>query len=277
MNTLEQAIVEIEDLVSTRYRENFPESQLRKNTADNIEFLKFNFETIKNAKKNDVKLKALENILNIVLDDHLLPKSWQKEGEKNYFDYCRNQGIEHRLIKYPHDIERCVGYCNDIITRLDEDNKDEDSLSVSELNKKYEKKWLYFNGDESGCQWIYVENIHRDKDTPVLCVDGVMVDYDGQASTFKIHGIENKNFSDFYYFDWEGEDDEDYDGYVFCSSLDKALMSSPCDTNLESHVISSKDVVDDILNLFAWEFENGYDVHVPGMAKLFESLKYDKD
>lgn len=278
MNTLEQAITEIEDCLSGRYREPFPESKLRKNTNENIEFLKFNLETILRAKQKDVKLSAFENILNIVLDNHLLPDSWQKEGEMNYFDYCKNKGTEHRLFKYSYDIERLISFCDDIINRLREDEKDKDSMSIKELNEKYKNKWLYFNGDENGCQWVYVKNIHRDNKTPIITIDGVMMDYDGQDTQIRIYPIENKNFTDFYYFDCEGEDDEDYDGFTMCSHLDKALQSQPCDTRLDNHIVTNKDVVEDILSIFSWEFEHGYDICVPGISQIFEDLlEYESD
>lgn len=273
MRTLEEAILEIEDLVSGSYRRAFPNSELRNNTAEQIEFLKFNFETIAKAKKTDVKLTALKTVFDIVLDDAELPNNWKKPGINTFIEYNINQGEKHRLVKYPYDVERAIEACNDIITRLAEEEKEEDSMSVKELNDKFVNKWLYFNGDESGSQCVYVKNIHRDKKTPVLLVDGVLVDYDGQDANFRLRGIENKNFSDFYYFSCEGDDDEDYDGYTICSHLDEALMSRPCDTDMPSHIIDSKDVVKDIIELFAWEFEYGYDTQVPGMGEIFRNIK----
>ena len=278
MHTIEQALLEIEDIVGGSYRTAFTNSELRKNPEEQIEFLKFNLETIAKAKKTDVKIAALKTVINIVLDDTEIPDTWRTTADNRTFkDYNMNKLAEHRLVKWPHDAERAIAACDEVIARLAENSKEEDGMSVKELSDKYKNKWLYFNGDEDGCQWVYVKNIHRDKKTPVLCVDGVMVDYDGQDSTFRIYGIENKNFSDFYYFGCEGEDDENYDGYVFCSSLDKALMSRPCDTSMPNHIISAKSVVDDILSLFAWEFEDGYDTQVPGMAELFNDRKYEND
>ena len=269
MRTIEQAIKEIENTVSGRYMEVFPDSQLRKDTKENIELLKFHFETLAHAKKNRVKLGALECIMEIVFDQHPLPDTWQKDGMVNYFDYCRKQGVEHKLVKYPHDVKHAVEACDDIIARLEEQEKGQDTISVAELSKKYEKKWLYFNGDEDGCQWLYVKNIHRDGKTPVLCVDGVLLSYDGQDAKLTIRNVENRNFTYFYYFD--ADDDENYEGFTLCSSLDAALQSSPVDTSLPNHVIEPKVVVNDVLRIFAWEFEHGYDINVPGISELFKS------
>ena len=44
MHTIEQALLEIEDIVGGSYRTAFTNSELRKNPEEQIEFLKFNLE-----------------------------------------------------------------------------------------------------------------------------------------------------------------------------------------------------------------------------------------
>lgn len=246
MQSIEEAIIEIENMVCGRYREIFPKSKLRNNPKENIEFLKFNFETLSKAKNNDVKFNAFENILNIVLDDHDVPDSWKVNNIVNYFDYCRSKKEDHRLIKYPSDCKNCARACDEILIRLEEDEKDNnDTMSVKELNDKYKGKYLYFNGDENGWQHVVVNNIHKDKDG-YLCVDGFMINMDAQDNIIQTYGINNEKFGCFYYFD----------NYTNCGELDKALMSSPIDTECEDHLEEPGDIFMDVCSFLGWIFEN---------------------
>ena len=272
MYTLEEAIQFIEDTVSGCYREKFPDSKLRKNTREQIEFLKFNFETLSKTKDKNVKLNAIENIFNIVFDNTLIPESWRKEGINTFYEYNKNKGFDHRLLDRKHDNYKCIECCDIIINRLNEEISEKDDLSIAELNNRYVGKWLYFNGDESGSEWLYVKNIHRDIKIPVICVDGILIRYNGQSFRISVDAVENVNFGNFYYFGCEGKDDENYGGYTKCTTLNKAIMSTPLDTNLNSHIVSSKDVVIDILNIFAWMFKNEYDTRIPEIGKIFDEI-----
>lgn len=273
MKTTEQAIRQIEDAVSGMYAEAFPESPLRTDTRGNIELLKLYFQTLAVGKTSAARSEAFENILRTVLDRHPLPESWQKDGIADYMDRCRENVEGHKLMKFPLESQKLAKICDEVITRLEEDEKSDDEMSVGELSRKYEGKWLYFNGDEDGSEWVWVKNIHRHRDIPILCVDGVMVSHDAQDYKFTVLPVEDKNFSEFYYFK---SDDEDWDGFTSCSKLDKALMSKPVDTDMSTHVMEGKEVVDDILTYFGWVFASGWGTEVPGMQELFTGAMYSR-
>jgi hypothetical protein len=251
MKTLEEAILDLENWVSGLYREPFPDSSLRQNPEENIEFIKFNLETLLKAKKPEIREQAFENILSSVLDNHNTEyarvHSFIRKGEKGY-------------------INACIDECNTIITRLAEKGSEkEGEMSIEEINKKYHHTILYFNGDEAGSQYVYVEDIHRGEDC--LEVDGVLIDYDLQDHTLSINPIENYNFGDFYYFDFNEED-----WFTSTSDLDEALQDPPIDTELSSHVMSPEEVVKDILEIFRWDFVEGCDTRCPELGNIFTNI-----
>ena len=248
MKTLEEAILSIEDSVSGHYRHPFHDSELRKNIEENVEFLKFNLETLLKAKKKEVKDSAIKNIRDIVLDSNPLePRA------------CR-------LVDSEYTIKTCIQDCETIVVRLAEKLPDEgDTMSVQELNDKYEGKYLYFNGDEDGAQYVLVKNIHKGKDG-YFEVDGIMIKADWQDNRVSVREISNYSFTDFYYFD------DEEDPFTKCTDLDKALESTPMDTRLPSHVISAKTVVGDIIESFYWMLnESGSEAEE--LKELFKNTK----
>ena len=269
MKTLDEALLDLENWVSGMYREPFMNSELRKNTKDNIDFIKFNLGTILSAKKKDVQDAAFENILELVLDDHPIGKQWK---EDNYFTHARNSSYIKPDIDrgqgYEYYIKLCLEDCDVIIKRLEEENTDDnDTMSIKELNDKYHHKYLFFNGDESGSQYVYVENIHKNKDG-YFEIDGIMIDYDLQENTINVRTIENKPVEEFYYFG------DDCDPYEKCSDLDDALMSRPLDTQLDNHILSAKEVAQDIIDIIQCIFEYGtWDVEIPELADIFSNVK----
>lgn len=261
MKTLEEAILDLENLVSGLYREPFPDSNLRQNPEENIEFIKFNLETLLKAKKPEVREQAFENILSHVLDNHTISG---KRGFSNYTEYAR----VHSYIRKGEKgyINSCIDDCNIIITRLAEKvSEKEGEMSIEEINNKYRHTILYFNGDESGSQYVYVEDIHRGEDC--LEVDGVLIDFDFQDHTLSINPIENYNFGDFYYF---GSNEGDW--FTSTTELDEALQSRPMDTELPSHVMSPEEVVKDILEIFRWDFVEEYDTRCPELGNIFTNI-----
>ena len=262
MKTLEEAILDLENWVSGLYREPFPESNLRQNPEENIEFIRFNLETLLKAKKPEIREQAFENILSNVLDNHTISGKICKGCPTEYarvHSYIR-EGEEYY-------VNKCIDDCNTITTRLAEKGSEkEDEMSIEEINKKYRHTILYFNGDESGSQYVYVEDIHRGEEDR-LEVDGVLIDYDLQDHTLSINPIEDYNFGDFYYFD-----SDEGDWFTSTSELDEALQSSPVDTELSSHVMSPEEVVKDILEIFRWSFVEEYDTGCPELGNIFTNI-----
>lgn len=261
MKTLEEAILDLENWVSGLYREPFPDSSLRQNPEESIEFIKFNLETLLKAKKPEIREQAFENILSNVLDNHNKPGS----GFSNYTEYAR----VHSYIRKGEKgyINACIDDCNTIITRLAEKGSEkEGEMSIEEINKKYHHTILYFNGDESGDQYVYVEDIHRGEEG-FLEVDGVLIEHDYQDYTLSVNPIENYNFGDFYYFD-----SSEGDWFTSTSELDEALQSSPVDDERSSHVMSPEEVVKDILEIFKWYFVEEYETKCPELGDIFNNI-----
>ena len=248
MKTLEEAILSIEDSVSGHYRHPFHESELRKNLEENVEFLKFNLETLLKAKRKEVKDSAMKNIRDIVLDTQPLEPRTS------------------RLMDSEYTIKTCILDCETILMRLAESNPEEgDTMSVQDLNEEYSGKYLYFNGDESGAQYVLVKNIHKGKDG-YFEVDGIMIKVDWQDNTVAVEDISNYSFTDFYYFDDEEEP------FTKCSDLDRALKSQPMDTSLPSHVRSAEEVVGEVIEAFYWLLhESGSEAEE--LRELFKNTK----
>lgn len=267
MKTLEEAILDLENWVSGMYREPFPDSSLRQNPEENIEFIRFNLETLLKTKKPEIREQAFENILGNVLDNHAIS---DKLCFSNYTEYARVHSYIRKGEKSY--VLACIDDCNTIITRLSE--KEEGEMSIEEINKKYRHTILYFNGDESGSQYVYVEDIHRDGEEDCLEVDGVLIDFDSQDNKLSINSIEDYNFGEFYYFV-----SDEGDWFTSTSELDKALQSSPVDTKRSSHVMSPEEVVKDILEIFRWAFVEGYDTKCPELGNIFTNIisKWEKN
>lgn len=244
MKTIEEAINEIEDYVSGEYNTTFPESELRKDTENCIEFLKFNFNTLLMAKKKEVKDSAIKNIREIVIG----PK---KVGNNSRIEYSNADYF----------IKTCIEDCSIIAVRLSEASiSNEDTMTVKELSDKYRGKFLYFNGDEDGSQYVYVDDIHRGRNTKDFEIDGVMIDIDHQENSIKIYEITDYFVGRFYYFG------DDADPWTKCSELDEALQTRPIDTSLPSHVVSAKEVIINILSICSWILED------KGVSKLPDLL-----
>ena len=58
--------------------------------------------------------------------------------------------------------------------------------------------------------------------------------------------------------------------FTDCDDLEEALMK-PMDTRLKSHIITCKEVAEDILFTFTWFYE----IHIPELAKILKTLKFD--
>ncbi len=262
MKTLEEAILDLENWVSGLYREPFPESNLRQNPEENIEFIRFNLETLLKTKKPEIREQAFENILGNVLDNHTIS---DKPGFSNYTEYARVHSYIRKGEKSY--VNKCIDDCNHIITRLAEKGSEkEGEMSIEEINKKYLHTILYFNGDESGSQYVYVEDIHRGEEG-CLEIDGVLIEFDFQDHTLSINPIEDYNFGDFHYFD-----SDEGDWFTSTTELDEALQSSPVDTELSSHVMSPEEVVKDILEIFRWSFVEEYDTECPELGNIFTNI-----
>ena len=135
----------------------------------------------------------------------------------------------------PH-FEWLIKYYESLANENAEKNANKGALTINDLNQKYRKKHLYFNGYEAGSQFIYVDKIHMKDDEFV--VDGTMLSVYAQEYKIEIENIKNYAFHDFLYFD------DYYAPFETCEELDKALESNPMDTNLPSHVVSRKYLIE---------------------------------
>lgn len=264
MMTLEQAINRLEDMVSGRYQQKFPKSELRTNTKDSAELIRFSLMSLLKLKKDTVREEAYNTILNTVLDDTPLPASWQKEGMKDYFDYCRSKKTEHRILKYPDVLEECIECCNVILQRIEEEiTKEDDQILLQELNRKYFHKFLYFRDDEIGSQYVWIKNIHKNEKNH-FAVDGTVIYTNGPKSNIGLYEVADFPIEDFYCF---GDRNKRFTRVV---DLDNALQT-PMDTRLKNHIISAKDVVEDVMFIFTWFYEK----KVPEIAKILKTVKFD--
>ena len=101
MMTLEQAINRLEDMVSGCYQQQFLKSELKNNTKEAVELLKFNLMSILKLQNEAVREQAFNSIIDIVLDNTQVPKSWQKKDLKTYADFCRTKKDIHKILQYP--------------------------------------------------------------------------------------------------------------------------------------------------------------------------------
>lgn len=135
----------------------------------------------------------------------------------------------------PH-FEGLIKYYESLANEIAEKNANKGALTINDLNQKYRKKYLYFNGYEAGSQFIYVDKIHMKDDEFV--VDGTMLSVYAQEYKIEIENIKNYAFHDFLYFD------DYYAPFETCEELDKALESNPLDTELPTHVVSKKYLIE---------------------------------
>ena len=135
----------------------------------------------------------------------------------------------------PH-FEGLIKYYESLANEIAEKNANKGALTINDLNQKYRKKYLYFNGYEAGSQFIYVDKIHMKDDEFV--VDGTMLSVYVQEYKIEIENIKNYAFHDFLYFD------DYYAPFETCEELDKALESNPLDTDLPTHVVSKKYLIE---------------------------------
>jgi hypothetical protein len=263
MLTLEQAINRLENIVSGAYRKKFEKSALRTNTRATTEQVRFDLMTILRIPQQEPKMEALDNIINLVLDNTQMPETWQNGSKKTYADYCKTLGMDHVIMQYPDVAEECVECCNVIINRLDE-NTDADTTAIYELNSKYRHKYLYFRDDNIGSQYVWVKNIHKNKDNHFE-IDGTVIFTNGITNTIGLYDVENHPIEDFYCFgDKENR-------FTKCVDVDDELQR-PMDTRLKNHVITGKDVVEDVLFTFTWFYE----IHLPDLAKIIRTLSLPK-
>ena len=266
MKTLEEAIQSIEDRICGTYHEAFPNSELRKDPAESVEFLKYNLGALLSSKKEAVRTEAFEKILGLVLDSHPIGTN---RGATDWYEYARkHSGISGDPENYARgqQIGGCIEDCETILIRLRESDSSGDTMSVEDLNNKYKGKYLYFNGDEDGSQYVLVKNIHRGKGR-YFEVDGILISVDWQDDCISISHLSNCSFSDFYYFDDEEEP------YTECSELDKALESQPMDTSLPSHVMDAKTVVGDVIEAFYCMLDTDFSEEAKELSELFRTTK----
>lgn len=135
-------------------------------------------------------------------------------------------------------------------------------MGLEELNNKYRGKFLYFNGDEDGCQWLYVKefkNIEGD-----FYFVGTMIEWDCQENYIQIYECGNRPVADLMYFNYNWNNGEKPHT---CEELDEALMSQPIDTSMPSHLMTVNEVAKDIINVF-----QGMCDEYSGMDGLYNAL-----
>lgn len=265
MMTLEQAINRLEDMVSGNYQIQFPNSELRNNTKDSVELIKFNLMSILKMHSEEVRRSAFDTILRTVLDDTPLPDSWQKRGMKTYMDYCASKIKIHRIMKYPDVVEECIDCCDVIMTRLNETEEVEESSDkeLFDFNRRYHHKYFYFRKDDVGSQYVWVKKIARDAEGYFI-LDGTVIYTNGVNNTIGLYDVKDFPIENFYDFG------DKKNRFTSVKDLEEALLS-PMDTRLKSHLITIKEAAEDILFIFTWFYE----IHMPEMAKILKTLKFN--
>ena len=264
MMTLEQAINRLENMVSGCYQQQFLNSELRTNTKEAVELIRFNFQSILKVRNEDVRKSSFDTILHTVLDDTPLPKSWQKKGMRTYLDLCKLKARDQKIIQFPDVAEECIDCCDIILQRITDDSDiDIEDQSLRELNRRYHHKYFYFRNNDIGSQFVWVKRIHKD-DMSHFLVDGTVIFTNGVNNTIGLYDVKDHPIENFYKFG------DKNNRFTTCEELDNALMS-PMDTRLKSHVVNSREVAEDILFTFTWFYE----IHIPDLAKILKSLKFD--
>ena len=264
MMTLEQAICRLEDMVSGCYQQQFPDSELRNNTKDSVEVIRFNFLSILKLRNEDVRKSAFDTILHTVLDDTPLPKSWRRRGMRTYIDFCNNKINTHKVMNYPEVVEECIECCDVILKRLGEEEKQEEETDreLHEMNRKYYHKYLYFRNNDVGSQYVWVKKFHRDTDNHFL-LDGTVIYTNGVNNSIGLYEAKSVPVENFYGFG------DKNNRFTEVGDLESALLK-PMDTRLKSHIISCKEAAEDILFIFTWFYE----IHMPEMAKILKTIKF---
>ena len=262
MMTLEQAIRRLEDMVSGCYQQQFPESELRKNTKASVEMIRFNFMSILKLQNEDVRKSSYDTILHTVLDNTPLPKSWQKRGMKTYLDLCINRNDE--VLNSPDIAKECIECCDVILKRLKDEDAEESSNDheLYELNRKYFHKYFYFRNNDVGSQYVWVKKITRD-DMGHFNIDGTVIYTNGVNNTIGLYEVKDSPIENFYNF---GDKNR---RFTTCEDFECALQQ-PMEYGLKSHIITCKDAAKDILFIFTWFYE----IHIPEMAKILKSIKF---
>lgn len=253
MKTIEQAIVDIEDSVSRCYHHSFENSKLRTATEDNIEFLKFNFGSMLNSKKEDVKKAAFERIIDIVVDDSVMGTGMTYKEKARTESRILDKGNQKDYLK------ACIDDCDVIINRLAENESNDGEMSVKEIKDKYVGKYLIFNGDEDGMQIVYVEDINYRGDG--FYIDGYMIDLCNtnheNGEGILMYDIVDWGIGDFWYADDDIETTND---------LDEFLQSSPIDLDKKefpSHVITKEKAAEVIKEQIRWILNDRLDEDAP--------------
>lgn len=260
MMTIEMAISRLEDIVSGCYKKKFLKSELRRNTDEAVKQLKFDFMTMLKINSDKTKLESFNKVIDIVLDDTLMSPN----NSLTYKEYCKGKKKSHTIMKYPDVLDECINCCNVIINGIADgsDIVGDDTMSVRELNRKYVNKYLYFRNDDIGSQYVWVKNIHKNTDG-YFVVDGTVIFTNGVNNTIGLYDVQNYPIEDFYNFgDKENR-------FKRCEDLYNAI-NKPMDTRLKSHVVTSKEVAEDILFTFTWFYE----IHIPDLAKILKGLKF---
>ena len=266
MITLEKAISRLEDIVSGSYKQKFLNSELRNNTKEAAELLKFSFMSLLKINRTTVKSAAIETILTTILDDTPLPEQWQKRGRITYLDNVQGMREEQNILNDPDVLNECIECCNVILKKVGSDDvlpeSDRDGMTIRELNKRYINKYLYFRNDEIGSQYVWVKNIHKNTEGHFE-IDGTVIFSNGVNNTIGLYEVQNHPVEDFYNFG------DKNDRFTKCEDLDEALHE-PMDTRLKNHIISCKEVVEDVLFTFTWFYE----IHIPEIAKILKTMKF---
>ena len=256
MKTLDEALIEIETIVSGQYRKPFPNSLLRTAVKDYIEIVRLNAETLFNLfsrKSPNEKLteNAISIIENIVIDNNQPLNENIALSYTDALDFAKQQSAL-RVNRNKYVVKKLVDCCNTVIARLDENNGE--GMTVKQLNDKYKCSYLIFNGDEDGMQIVYVDNIHKLK-TGEIAVDGTMIDFcnvnhqDGDG--ILIYEVEDMCFSEFWNFPDENDDGEP----LTPQEIDEELQSTPVDLDKKeypTHVITQEKVTEEIRYMINW-------------------------
>lgn len=136
---------------------------------------------------------------------------------------------------------------------------------LKKLNEKYKGKFLYFNGDENGCQWLYVDEIFIRYGN--FHFKGVMIEWDCQGDALQIYNCPSLYIDNCMYFSYN------FGGSVpkTCEELDAALMRQPIDTNRENHIMTAEEVAEDVMNVMGGMVSSvsGPLVAMPDLARFF--------
>jgi hypothetical protein len=262
MMTLEQSICRLENLVSGT-KQKFLNSDLRNNTRESVELLKFNFRSLLKIKKESLREASLSSIYEIIFDYTPTPEYWQKRDITTYIDFCKHMEKERPILQDPDVLNECLECCTIILRHLDENLPEpSDDMSVRELNRRYVNKYLYFRDDDIGSQYVWVKKIHKNEEGR-FTIDGTVIFTNGVNNTIGLYDVEGRPVEEFYCF---GDKDHPF---TRCDELDEALQE-PMETRLKNHVITCRDVAEDVLFTLTWFYE----IHIPELAKILKSLKF---